>query len=54
VSNPNDLYELMMQKGIGKNFSKTYDEIAKYYEFEEMDYRKADKIYRDGYLLLET
>lgn len=48
-----DIYELMLQKGIGISFAKTYDVIARYYEFEELDYRKADKVYREGFLNLD-
>ena len=45
---PEDVYEMMLESGIGERFAKTYSKIADYYEHSVMDYRKADKVYRTG------
>ncbi len=42
------MYDILMSKGIGSEYAATYDKIAQYFEFEELNYRKADKIIRMG------
>lgn len=44
----------MLEKGIGRDFSSTYEKIAEYFESECLDYRTADKIYRTGLNNLEN
>ena len=41
----------MLAKKIGFKFHSTYRKIANYFE-ELKDYRRADKIYRDGFAYL--
>eukprot|EP00347_Sterkiella_histriomuscorum_P019886 403339935 len=48
VKNPQDVYETMLHLKIGACFNSTYEKIANYFEFEALDYRRADKIYRVG------
>jgi hypothetical protein len=48
VKRPEDIYEMMLENGVGKGFAKTYSKIADYYENSLLDYRKADKVYRIG------
>lgn len=42
------MYEIMLGKGVGNEYASTYDKIAAFFEFEELNYRKADKILRMG------
>ena len=46
VKKPEDVYDLMINQRVGACFSKTYSKIAEYFEFDLLDYRKADKVYR--------
>lgn len=38
----------MLSQKVGACFAKTFSKIAEYFEFEQLDYRKADKVYRIG------
>jgi galactose-1-phosphate uridylyltransferase len=38
----------MLNYQIGSCYSKTYSKIADFFEFELLDFRKADKVYRIG------
>lgn len=48
VKKPEEIYDYMLEYKIGTNFVSTYEQIAKYYEFEMFNFKKADKIYRMG------
>ena len=48
VRHPEDVYDYMLELKIGTKFASTFEQIAKYFEYELLDYKKADKIYRIG------
>jgi hypothetical protein len=48
VKRPEDVFDIMLNENIGAVFAKTYNKIAEYFEFDLLDYRKADKVYRIG------
>jgi iron-sulfur cluster repair protein YtfE (RIC family) len=48
VRQPEEIFEVMLESRIGDCFAKTYDTIARHFEVELRDYRRADKIYRMG------
>lgn len=42
------MYEIILSRGVGNEYASTYDKIAAFFEFEELNYRKAEKILRMG------
>ena len=42
------MYDFMLEKGIGGNYHSTFVNIAKFFESDLLDYKKADKVYRMG------
>lgn len=48
MKKPQDVYDIILDKKIGACFSSTYEKIAQYFEFELLDYRRADKVLRMG------
>jgi hypothetical protein len=39
---------MMLELKVGAGFANTYSKVADYFEFENFNFRKADKIYRQG------
>ena len=48
VKRPEDVYDMMLELKVGAGFANTYSKVADYFEFENFNFRKADKIYRQG------
>jgi hypothetical protein len=48
VEKPEDVFDYMIENKIGTTYSRTFDSIARYFEFSLMDFKKSDKVYRIG------
>jgi hypothetical protein len=48
VKRPEDVYDMMLTLKVCGDYAKTYGKVAEYFEYEKLDYRKSDKVYRMG------
>ncbi len=54
MKRPEEVFDIMIELGVGARFAKTYSKISEYYENELLDYRRADKVYRVGLEKIES
>mmetsp|Transcript_16135 Transcript_16135/g.11648 ORF Transcript_16135/g.11648 Transcript_16135/m.11648 type:complete len:125 (+) Transcript_16135:145-519(+) len=52
VKRPEEIFEYMIQNNIGTSFASTFEFICQHYEYEELDFKRADKILRVGMQML--
>ncbi len=46
MKNTEEVYDFMIEHKIGTSYASTWEQIAHHFEFEELNFRYADKVYR--------